>query len=318
MWRSKPGGTWEIVDTGVEMTDQFAMARDVRVAVVRGTSATTPDKLFAVDLKKNAATEILDPGSSNYEDVAFGRVDRWIAPLPDGQELDGFIYYPPDFDPDETYPLIVYYYGGTSPVDRSFGGRYPKNVWAGQGYVVYVPNPSGATGYGQEFAARHVNDWGILTADEVIESTKAFLAAHDFADPARVGCIGASYGGFLTQYLITQTDIFAAAVSHAGISDITSYWGEGFWGYNYGAVALACLIAMLLVIGWELTIRWWPRRMQALAAAWPAAYVAYILLLLTNDFLFFSMGTILLATVTFAPGGSEVASAVGPSSRTEP
>ena len=154
-------------------------------------------------------------------------------------ELDGFVYYPPDFDPGKKYPVIVYYYGGTSPVTRDFGGRYPKNIWAGQDYIVYVPNPSGATGYGQEFAARHVNDWGILTAGEVIEGTKAFLAAHPFADPERVGCIGASYGGFLTEYIITQTDIFAAAVSHAGISDISSYWGEGLWGYAYGARALA-------------------------------------------------------------------------------
>ena len=54
-----------------------------------------------------------------------------------------------------------------------------------------------------------------------------------------MGCIGASYGGFMTQYLQTKTDLFAAAVSHAGISNVTSYWGEGFWGYSYNAVAAA-------------------------------------------------------------------------------
>jgi dipeptidyl aminopeptidase/acylaminoacyl peptidase len=154
-------------------------------------------------------------------------------------QMDGFVYYPPGFDPARKYPVIVYYYGGTSPITRDFGGRYPKNIWAGQDYIVYVPNPSGATGYGQEFAARHVNDWGILTAPEVIEGTEKFLAAHPFADGTKVGCMGASYGGFLTEYIITQTDLFAAAVSHAGISDISSYWGEGLWGYAYGARALA-------------------------------------------------------------------------------
>lgn len=55
----------------------------------------------------------------------------------------------------------------------------------------------------------------------------------------KIGCLGASYGGFMTQYLQTQTDIFAAAVSHAGISDVTSYWGEGYWGYSYNAIAAA-------------------------------------------------------------------------------
>jgi len=58
-------------------------------------------------------------------------------------------------------------------------------------------------------------------------------------DPGRVGCIGASYGGFMTMTLVTETDLFAAAVAHAGISALSSYWGEGYWGYSYGAVANA-------------------------------------------------------------------------------
>jgi dipeptidyl aminopeptidase/acylaminoacyl peptidase len=240
VYRFKPGGqNWDRVTTGLEVTDQFALARSSTIGLARGSSATTPNRIYAVDLVKNKARLLLDPGADSYQDIVFGKVENWVAELPDGMKLDGFVYYPPDFDPDLKYPVIVYFYGGTSPITRDFGGRYPKNIWAGQGYVVYVPNPSGTTGYGQEYAARHVNDWGKLTAGEVIEGTRAFLAAHDFADPDRVACMGASYGGFLTEYIITQTDIFAAAVSHAGISDISSYWGEGMWGYNYGARALA-------------------------------------------------------------------------------
>jgi dipeptidyl aminopeptidase/acylaminoacyl peptidase len=239
VYRFKPGGSWERITTGLEVTSRFTVAREAAIGLASGSSATTPNRLYAVDLEKNKARLLLDPGVTDYQDNVFGKVENWVATLPDGMELDGFVYYPPDFDASKKYPVIVYYYGGTSPITRDFGGRYPKNIWAGQGYVVYVPNPSGATGYGQEYAARHVNDWGVLTAPEVIEGTKAFLAAHDFADPARVGCMGASYGGFLTEYLVTQTDIFAAAVSHAGISDISSYWGEGLWGYAYGSRALA-------------------------------------------------------------------------------
>jgi dipeptidyl aminopeptidase/acylaminoacyl peptidase len=217
VYRFKPGGQgWERVTTGIEVTSQFALARNKAVALARGSGATTPNRLFVVDLAANKPRLLLDPGVEDYQDIVFGKVENWVAELPDGMKLDGFVYYPPDFDPDKKYPVIVYYYGGTSPITRDFGGRYPKNIWAGQGYVVYVPNPSGATGYGQEYAARHVNDWGKLTGPEVIEGTRAFLAAHDFADPDRVGCMGASYGGFLTEYIITQTDLFAAAVSHAG------------------------------------------------------------------------------------------------------
>ena len=108
---------------------------------------------------------------------------------------------------------------------------------AGQGYVVYALNPSGAIGYGQEFAARHVGTWGEGSGDDIIEGTKKFVAAHTFVNGEKIGCMGASYGGFMTQYLQTRTDIFAAAISHAGISNIASYWGGGYWGYTYGEAA---------------------------------------------------------------------------------
>jgi dipeptidyl aminopeptidase/acylaminoacyl peptidase len=104
---------------------------------------------------------------------------------------------------------------------------------------VYVIQPSGTIGFGQEFSARHVNAWGDYTADDIIEGAKKFCQAHPFVDSSKIGCLGASYGGFMTQYLQTRTDIFAAAVSHAGISNVASYWGEGFWGYSYNAIAAA-------------------------------------------------------------------------------
>jgi dipeptidyl aminopeptidase/acylaminoacyl peptidase len=240
VWRADPRRPrWERVEVGVEYVDQFDLARQGRRALVRGTSVTTPNRVFSVDLRRNRGRLLHDPGREAWRDVAFGEVQHWQAPLPDGETLDGRIYWPVDYDPTKTYPVIVYYYGGTTPVTVDFGGRYPKNVWTGEGYIVYVPQPSGAIGYGQAFAARHVNDWGRRTAWEVIEGTKAFLQAFPAADSARVGCIGASYGGFLTMYLLTQTDIFAAGVSHAGIASIASYWGEGLWGYVYGARALA-------------------------------------------------------------------------------
>ena len=112
-------------------------------------------------------------------------------------------------------------------------------MYAANDYVVYTLNPSGTTGFGQEFAARHVNAWGKITADEIVEGTRKFADAHAFVKEDKIGCIGASYGGFMTQYLLTQTELFAAGVSHAGISSISSYWGEGFWGYSYSAGASA-------------------------------------------------------------------------------
>lgn len=232
-------GEWKPLDAGVDVVDSWDAARLGKTILAHGTSVAAPQELHAVDAGGGRPHLLLAPAAARYEHVTFGGVKPFAATLPDGAELDGRVYYPRDYEAGRKYPVIVYYYGGTSPITNDFGGRYPKNVWAANGYFVYVPNPSGALGYGQEYAARHVNDWGRLTAPEVIEGTRAFLAAHPDADPERVGCIGASYGGFLTMHLVTQTDLFAAAVSHAGISSISSYWAEGYWGYGYGARALA-------------------------------------------------------------------------------
>lgn len=164
-------------------------------------------------------------------------MEDWSFTAADGTLIKGTMCLPPDFDPEKKYPLIVYYYGGTTPTTRGMTSPYTPQLFASRNYVVYVIQPSGAIGFGQEFSARHVNAWGDYTADNIIEGTKKFCEAHPFVNDKKIGCIGASYGGFMTMYLQTKTDMFAAAISHAGISDVTSYWGEGYWGYSYNTVA---------------------------------------------------------------------------------
>jgi len=227
------------IDLGLEVVAGMSVARAADRLVGFGSSADAPPSVRVADLREGTAREIVRPDDAGFRDLVLGKVEPWEFRTHGAGTIVGRIHFPPDFDPSRTYPAIVYYYGGTSPVDRSFGGRYPKNLWAAHGYVVVVLQPSGATGFGQAFSSRHVNDWGRRTADEVVEGVERFLETHPFVDRARVGCIGASYGGFMTQLLVTKTDLFAAAVSHAGISSIASYWGEGWWGWEYSAVATA-------------------------------------------------------------------------------
>jgi dipeptidyl aminopeptidase/acylaminoacyl peptidase len=227
-----------IVDAGVEMVEQFVASETRRpVVVVRGSDANAPQRVARVDLQRNRAETLIDTRPSQYPSVEFGRVESWSFSNSEGDEIEGRYYLPPDFDPEQSYPLIVYYYGGTTPVGRAFTGRYPFNLWAAKGYVVYVLQPRGTIGYGQEFSALHVNAWGQYTADDIIEGTQKFVEAHPFIDGERIGNIGASYGGFMTMHLATLTDLYAASISHAGISALTSYWGEGWWGYGYSGIA---------------------------------------------------------------------------------
>ncbi|MDH3784528.1 MAG: S9 family peptidase, partial [Acidobacteriota bacterium] len=240
LYRYDPAdGSYSEFDTGVEAMESFTLAESASVALVRGTSVWTPQQLRRLDLEDGTLTPLHHPNETWFHALNPGTVKPFRFETTGGKAIDGRVYYPPNFDAAKKYPTIVYYYGGTVPVSRAFGGRYPKEWWASQGYLVFVPQPSGATGYGQSFSAEHVNNWGITTADQIIEGTQKFLAAHPSADPKRVGCIGASYGGFMTMLLTTKTDLFAAAVAHAGISSISSYWGEGNWGYSYSGAATA-------------------------------------------------------------------------------
>lgn len=217
----------------------FSIAENAAWATYTGVSASNSNRSYLLNLKTGESTLIADPYAERLNKLTLGEVKEWHFTSSFGDDIEGRYYLPPNFDPQKKYPLIVYYYGGTSPTARTFESTYPLHVYAAQDYVVYTLQPSGTTGYGQEFSARHVNAWGERTADEIVAGVKAFVAAHPFVDGTKIGNIGASYGGFMTQYLITQTDLFAASVSHAGISNITSYWGEGYWGYSYSAGASA-------------------------------------------------------------------------------
>lgn len=213
--------------------------REDRYAAYWGGSFTDDGVACLLNLKNGKSTLVDDPLKEWLDDTQFGKMEPWKFTASDGTVVDGYMCLPPDFDANKKYPLIVYYYGGTSPSNASFYHLYSPQVFASRDYVVYVLNPSGTTGYGQEYSARHVNAWGKRTADEIIQGVKEFCKAHPFVNKDRIGCLGASYGGFMTQYLLTKTDIFHAAISHAGISNVTSYWGEGFWGYSYNSVAAA-------------------------------------------------------------------------------
>ncbi|WP_373813933.1 S9 family peptidase [Porphyromonas loveana] len=225
------------IQTGEDVVRWFAVAADNGALWYAGQSANNADRLYRLD--GNRGQLVWDLSAEKLANIDFTPARDWNYTAPDGTVVEGWYYLPPQFDPMKKYPMLVYYYGGTSPTSRTLEGHYSLAMYAAQGYVVYTLNPSGSTGYGQEYAARHVNAWGDRTADEIIGATKEFVRQHNFVDGKKIGCFGASYGGFMTQYLQTKTDIFAAAVSHAGISSISNYWGSGYWGMGYSTVASA-------------------------------------------------------------------------------
>lgn len=229
----------EQLEVPEDLVSSFTLADKAPVMVYYGQGASNSDRLYSLNTKNLKSTLKEDLSKTILEGVELGECKEWNFTNSKGDVIYGRYYLPPHFDSSKKYPMIVNFYGGCSPTSRNFETRYPQHAYAALGYIVYVLNPSGATGFGQEFSARHVNTAGEGVAEDIIEGTKQFCKEHSFVDDKKIGCIGASYGGFMTQFLMTKTDIFAAAISHAGISDHTSYWGEGYWGYSYSEVSMA-------------------------------------------------------------------------------
>ena len=237
MQRDLTSGKISPLPVSVDYVGSYAVDARCKTFAYVGESANRVANAYLGDVTRRTSSVLRDLASERMKDMKVGSVQDWSFTMPDGGQVPGRFYLPPTFDPQKKYPLLVYYYGGTSPVGRMFDWYYSQPMYAAQDYVVLVLNPSGTIGWGQEYAARHVNAWGDRTADEIIAATKGFVNSHPYVNGKRIGCFGASYGGFMTQYLLTKTDLFACAISHAGISALSSYWGQGTWGIGYSTVA---------------------------------------------------------------------------------
>lgn len=231
-----------LIPQPLEVLNGFDIAQKTGNIIVHGSSADVPYRVYAVQSKgaKKPAL-VCDPNKEFYANVKLGTVKPWKFTSKRGYDVTGFYFLPADFDANKKYPVIVHYYGGCSPTSRRFGGgsHYPAHYWNALGYITLTVNPSGATGFGQEWAARHVNTMGEGPAQDIIDATRQFVKDVPQADADHIGCVSASYGGFMTQYMLTMDNPFACGISHAGISDHTSYWGEGYWGYSYSEVSAA-------------------------------------------------------------------------------
>jgi dipeptidyl aminopeptidase/acylaminoacyl peptidase len=231
------------IEQPCEVITTASLAANGSTMLYYGSGACTSDRLYQLTIGKKGRIAIQELDNINAERMAqidLGTCEGYQFMSKNGYPISGHYYLPAHFDKSKKYPVIVHYYGGCSPTARRFGGgsHYPAHYWNANGYIVLVVNPGGASGFGQAWGARHVNTMGEGIAEDIIEATEWF-ARNPWVNKEKIGCVSASYGGFMTQLLLTKTDLFATGISHAGISDHTSYWGEGYWGYSYSEVSAA-------------------------------------------------------------------------------
>jgi dipeptidyl aminopeptidase/acylaminoacyl peptidase len=144
----------------------------------------------------------------------------------EGNEVQGWLVYPPGFDPDRQWPLLHNIHGGPHGVSGDgWHWRWNTQVFAAAGYVVASVNFHGSSGWGQDFAASILGTWGAQPAADVLASSD-HLVDRGIIDPDRMAVAGGSYGGYLAAWLTTMTDRFAAAICHAGVTDVLGQWAS--------------------------------------------------------------------------------------------
>jgi dipeptidyl aminopeptidase/acylaminoacyl peptidase len=145
----------------------------------------------------------------------------------DGATIEGVLHKPVDFDPSKKYPLLVVIHGGPTGVSRAIpftSTIYPIDVWVPRGVLVLEPNYRGSAGYGEKFRALNVRNLGVGDAWDVLTGVDS-LIARGMVDPARVGTMGWSQGGYISAFLATHDAARFKAISvGAGISDWMTYY----------------------------------------------------------------------------------------------
>ena len=184
-------------------------------------------EFFGVDPADGTLTQLSAINKPIYDNIRMGEVQkRWVKTT-DGKQMLTWVILPPDFNPDKKYPILLYCQGGPQSVVSQFWSyRWNFQLMAAQGYVVVAPNRRGLPSFGQEWLDQ-------ISGDYAGQNIRDYLSAIDdvakepWADETRMGCVGASYGGYSVYFLAgCHEKRFKAFISHCGIFNFESMYGQ--------------------------------------------------------------------------------------------
>lgn len=156
--------------------------------------------------------------------------ERFSFESDDGTSLEGWVMRPATYEPGRRYPTVLQIHGGPMAM-YGYAFFFEFQLLAANGYAVIYSNPRGSQGYGQAFCATIRGDWGNKDYRDVMALVDAAVRRFDFIDPDRLGVAGGSYGGYMTNWIITHTDRFKAAVTMRSVTNEYSFFGTSDIGY---------------------------------------------------------------------------------------
>lgn len=199
-------------------------------------SMAAADEIFLVDVKSGKATQLTEENKWFYDNLTFGEVKARWTKTKDGKGLHSWVIYPPHFDPKKKYPALLFCQGGPqSPVSQFWSYRWNFQMMASQDYIIIAPNRRGLPGFGMEWIEEISGNYTGLCMQDYLSAIDD-LATEPYVDRDRLGCVGASFGGFSVYWLAGHHEgRFKAFIAHDGIFNTQQQYleTEEMWFANW-------------------------------------------------------------------------------------
>jgi len=204
--------------------------------IVSRTDMNHAAELYSIDVSNGTMKQLTHVNDSTYNTIGMCRTERRWVPTTDGKKMLVWVIYPPNFDPAKKYPTLLYCQGGPqSPLTQFYSFRWNFQLMASQGYIVVAPNRRGMPGHGTKWNEEISKDHGGQVMKDYFSAIDA-VSKEKYVDKDRLGCVGASYGGYSVFMLAgIHKNRFKTFIAHDGIFDTKSMYGttEEMWFVNW-------------------------------------------------------------------------------------
>lgn len=221
-------GKWDVAGLiGQSFTDEMIVSR---------TDHNHAAELYRVNLQNGAMTALTRENEAAYSRIRPSRSELRMVRTTDGKQMGVWVVYPPDFDSTKKYPALLYCQGGPqSSLTQFYSTRWNFALMAAQGYIVVAPNRRGMPGWGTQWNEAISGDWGGQPMRDYLSAIDA-VSRETYVDKNRLGCVGASYGGYSVFMLAgMHGNRFKSFIAHDGLFDLKSWYGttEELWFANF-------------------------------------------------------------------------------------
>ncbi len=218
---------------GGGLMSQVSFSADAKSAVALTTPPNSAGDLRSVDMISGVAAQLTDFNRKYFEEHPAAKMEKFTHAR-NGFEIESRLLFPPDFDPESRYPLVLDIHGGPHGVfSDSFNAQ--QQVLATAGYIVLAVNPRGSSTYGTDFMTAVLGDWGGEDYLDIMSAVD-LVCERDYVDESRLGITGYSYGGFMSSWIIGHDTRFRAAVVGAPCINLSSMYGTSDIGVRFGEV----------------------------------------------------------------------------------